>query len=295
MILARIFFSLFVLIPIVLGIRNLVRFKSVAIDQKQKLYRVAINSAVLYAIAYNLIFFVQELFLVLGKKSLGLTAYLYHNNHNWDGEHELTQLMQGSGALTIFILAILLTIVLLSVKKISEAWRLFLLWLIFHGFIQSIYQVVTVVFAPYSDMGQVFVGHFSSSEAVTVIMSLIGFLLIVLFCFWFTRQLLGFAPKETNGSIPKERLRHIRYIAVISAALGTLLILPFRLPPWEQALSPLLILTTVIPWVWVSATFSGRTTHSSENLKDRIRWIPVVFLILLLVVFIFVLAPGIRF
>ena len=66
-----------------------------------------INSAVLYALAFNLIFFIQELFLALGKRWLGLKAYLYHNNHGWDGEHPQAALAQGYGAASIFICAVI--------------------------------------------------------------------------------------------------------------------------------------------------------------------------------------------
>lgn len=294
MILARIFFTLFVFTPVVLGIRNLIRFKSMEIVKRESFNTLFINSAVLYALAYNLIFFFQELFLVLGKKSLGLTAYLYHNNHSWAGEHELTQLMQGTGALGIFILAVLFTVFLFVVKRLNGLWKLFLLWLVFHGFIQSVYQVVTVVFAPYSDVGQTFTGHFGLSEETMVILSITGMLFMVWFCYWFVTRLLTFGLEETPGN-PKERLRYVRYIAVWSAALGTLLILPFRLPPLEQALSPLLILFTVIPWIWVSASFIGPVSPHLGNANDKIHWIPILLLILLLGVFRFVLAPGITF
>ena len=62
-----------------------------------------INSAVLYALAFNIIFFIQELFLALGKRWLGLKAILYHYNHYWEGTHPMESLAQGYGAAAILV------------------------------------------------------------------------------------------------------------------------------------------------------------------------------------------------
>lgn len=62
-------------------------------------------SALLYTVAFNLVFFVQELFLVLPKAfTPGLQPTLFHNNRLWEGEHPLASLFQGTGALATFLL-----------------------------------------------------------------------------------------------------------------------------------------------------------------------------------------------
>jgi hypothetical protein len=54
----------------------------------------------LYTLAFNLTFFIQELFLVVPKAlTPGLRPTLFHNNHLWQGEHPLASLFQGTGAL----------------------------------------------------------------------------------------------------------------------------------------------------------------------------------------------------
>lgn len=46
-------------------------------------WALVVNSAVLYALAYNLTFLLQELSLVVPKAICGLKPILYHNNHRW--------------------------------------------------------------------------------------------------------------------------------------------------------------------------------------------------------------------
>jgi hypothetical protein len=80
--------------------------------------RLTINSAVLYAFSFNLIFFVQEFFLVLPKAlTPGLRPTLFHNNHTWTGENSVANLFQGTGALAIFLAAIACALLL---RRFSE-------------------------------------------------------------------------------------------------------------------------------------------------------------------------------
>src|SRR5437868_115959 len=80
-----------------------------------------INSAVLYAIAYNLIYFIQEVFLAWGKYLLGLKAFLYNNNHSWRGTHPQVRLAQGYGAIAILCAGIIFSILFFRIRK-SKRW-----------------------------------------------------------------------------------------------------------------------------------------------------------------------------
>ena len=47
-------------------------------------------------LAFNLTFFLQELFLVIPKALVpGVHATLYHNNHGWTGDAAILPLLQG--------------------------------------------------------------------------------------------------------------------------------------------------------------------------------------------------------
>jgi hypothetical protein len=115
--------------------------------------RVAICSALLYTLAFNLTFFVQELFLVLPKAfTPGLRPTLFHNNHSWQGEHPLASLFQGTGALAIFLTGLGCALLLRRASARSATAHLFLIWVAYNGFFQSLPQVVIGAFNPRNDV-----------------------------------------------------------------------------------------------------------------------------------------------
>ena len=69
MILVRVFFAMLVIGPILWGILNWFKYKGTAAPKVAINYATIINSAVFFALAFNIIFFLQEVFLVLGKKA----------------------------------------------------------------------------------------------------------------------------------------------------------------------------------------------------------------------------------
>lgn len=97
-----------VVAPMLLGLAGLGKTRrttggSVTGGAAARIYYLTVTSALLYTLAFNLIFFIQELFLVLSKAlSPGLRATLYHNNHRWEGDNPLASLLQGTGAVAIF-------------------------------------------------------------------------------------------------------------------------------------------------------------------------------------------------
>ena len=51
-----------------------------------------VHSMLAFVLAFNLTFFIQELFLVLPKSMApGLTATLFHNNHDWTGSNPIAE------------------------------------------------------------------------------------------------------------------------------------------------------------------------------------------------------------
>jgi hypothetical protein len=97
--------------PVLLSLTGAIRNRRVsatgAADNPALDSKLAVNSALLYALAFSLIFFIQELFLVVPKAlTPGLRPTLFHNNHQWDGDNPLAALFQGTGALAIVAVAI---------------------------------------------------------------------------------------------------------------------------------------------------------------------------------------------
>ena len=76
---------------------------------------------------------------------------------------------------------------------------------------------------------------------------------------WFSGQLLEFASKDVDLNMPKVKFKYIRFIAVGGAVLGSILVVPFRIPPISQAITPFVILVFSIPWVWSAAAITNHT------------------------------------
>src|SRR6185436_748430 len=111
------------------------------------------NSALLYALAFNLTFFVQELFLVVPKAlTPGLRPTLFHNNHSWEGENPLASLFQGTGALAIFLTGVACVLLLRRGLGRSSTVRLFFIWMAYNGFFQALPQVVIGAISPRNDV-----------------------------------------------------------------------------------------------------------------------------------------------
>ena len=291
----QVFFVLLLIGPIVWGIFNLKRYKGVSQPDVTVSFKTLINSGVLYALAYNLIFFLQELFLVLGKKAIGLEAYLYHNNHTWNGEHPMASLMQGSGALAIFVLGLLFLLIYKWIKKSGSIWKLLVLWLAFHGLIQSLPQVTVAYFDPGTDVGEALVGYLNLNSTLLIFLAILSVLAIASVAVRFGGLLLGFAPQGIDLSNPKVRFKYVRFVAVGAALLGSVLIIPFRLPPLSQIIAPFFVLAISIPWMWSSVNVSGQIERTSNTIDEKIHWMPIGLLFLLLVFFQLILAPGVKF
>ena len=295
MIMVQIFFAALILGPIIWGLLNRAKYKGVSYPKDIANYTTMINSAVLYALAFNLIFFLQELFLVLGKKALGLKSILYHNNHIWEGEHSMTSLMQGSGALAIFLIGLFCLVIFRFIINSQSIWKVFVLWLAFHGLIQSLPQVAVAYMDPMTDVGEALVGYLNLSQPILIILAIASIITIPLINIWFSKKLLELVPSDVDLNNPKAKFKYIRFIALGAAFIGSIIIIPFRIPPLSQAITPFVVFVFSIPWIWASATAAKDIRHTSNRINDKIYWEPIIFLILILILFQFVLAPGVKF
>ncbi len=295
MILARIFFTILILGPLVIGIFNIINRKKNPTSSLVISYYSILNSAVAYALAYNVIFFFQELFLVLGKKSLGLKATLYHNNHNWEGHHDMDALMQGSGALAIFIIGLICLFWFQRIRNGRSSMKLFALWMAFQGLTQSLLQVMVAFFDPGTDVGQALVGYWHINNNLLIAMAILSIICTILVCIWCIKPMLELSPEVTSLSNPNNRIKYIRFVVVGGAFLGCLLIIPFRVPPITQAISPFLLFVFTIPWIWSMSYSVTPQSQVVNGLKDNVLWTSMVLLMVLLLVFRLLLAPGIEF
>src|SRR5690349_4508720 len=141
--------------PLALGLAGIVSARRTdAAPRVGGSWRFAAASMLVYVFAFNLTFFIQELFLVLPKAfTPGLRPTLYHNNHGWKGTNPLAGLFQGTGALA----TLLVGLVCLWLLRRPRAWpagtRLFVFWMAYCGCFMALPQVVIGALSAGSDIG----------------------------------------------------------------------------------------------------------------------------------------------
>lgn len=252
-----------------------------------------INSAVLYSLAFNLIFFIQELFLALGKKWLGLKAVLYHNNHNWDGTHPMETLAQGYGAAAILVTGIICLAVARSIKKSAHWIQLFFLWMSFQGFAQSLPQFITANNERGTDTGQAFT-YLGIGNTAGILIAVAGLVIMLGVLSAYSRFLLQLAPHNGYTGKATKRFLYLFQIAVAASLLGIALIIPFRIMPWSRAFAPVGVTLIAIPMVFANAWRVKSINPVNNGVNHRIYPLPILLLIVLLLVFQLILAKGIR-
>ena len=285
---------LLLFIPLIWGIYGFFRTRN---EPKQSINypssAFVVNSAVLYALAFNLIFFIQELFLALGKRWLGLRAILYHNNHNWYGEHPKDDLAQGYGAVAIFITAILCLIVARKMKDSRHWLQLFFLWLSFQGFAQSLPQFITAFMATDTDTGQAF-NYLGLSQTAGWIIAIVSIIFLLFICSLFSKFLLQLAPSALITQSAGTRFKFIFLIAILASAIGIILIIPFRIMPWSRAMAPVLVTLFTVPMIYAHAWKPGPLVPINSNANRKVCWVPIVMLVIVLLIFQLILAKGVE-
>jgi hypothetical protein len=253
-----------------------------------------INSAVLYALAYNLTFLLQELSLVIPKAIYGLQPILYHNNHRWLGSDPIEDLLQGSGALATLISGLLFCGILSRQSKSQSLFKLFSIWMVYQGLTQSLHQFAFVVLNPDGDVADALdylgvgeIWRYSLAIAALGGLVFVGLLL--------TRPLLEFAPSSRHAATPSCRTRLVSQIGTLSALCGVVLIIPFRIPPIQQIEGPVLVLLFPLLWTLANAWRVKDAQPVANTANQKVSWILVAASVGLLAVFRLWLAPGVPF
>lgn len=253
------------------------------------------SSALLYTLAFNVTFFIQELFLVVPKAlTPGLEPTLYHNNHGWEGEHPLAELFQGTGALAILVSAALCAVLLRRTRP-QPAVTLFLIWMTFHGSVQALLQVVVAAVHPGSDVGRAF-AYLGLDGGVKTTAAVVALVVLPVIARGVTRQLLSLADARDDIANAPGRARFIVRMATVPGVLAVLPIVAFRVPrELAEVLMPPLVVTVVgiawmQAWSWRGGDVQVRGGASSLTVAH-----PLGAVLALLLFFQVVLRPGVRF
>ncbi|KQW89282.1 hypothetical protein ASC94_22900 [Massilia sp. Root418] len=262
-------------------------------------WRWTLMSALLYVLAFNLTFFIQELFLVLPKAfTPGLRPTLFHNNHLWQGDNPLASLFQGTGAIATLLAGGVCAWLLRRGAGKSAATRLFLFWMAYSGIFMALPQVVIGVLSTQSDLGMAMV-YLGLSQAAKVAASVVALAVIPLIAGWLRQLLLGKVGDADRVATARGRNLLLLELAVVPALLALPAIFLFRIPRnWlEVAAVPVVVTIVGLVWMQAGAWRPGRATgrvSGSSAAAAPLAW-PLGAVAGLLVVFQLLLRPGVRF
>lgn len=258
-------------------------------------WRLTLGSTLLYTLAFNLTFIVQEFFLVLPKAlTPGLHPILYHNDHHWTGTNPLARLWQGSGALTILLMGFILLSRLGRRVTRSDTWTLFGIWLTYNALYQALPQVVVGAVLPQNDVGMAMdylrLGPMARNSAAFVALLMMAVVAVRL-----TRLLLQCAPRQAQIDGAR-RARWILEVATVPAfaAIGPIVI--FRMPGSldQVLLVPVAVAVLGTVWLQASAWWVEPRPSSIATRSVSIRT-PLILLGMMLLLFQLVLRRGIAF
>jgi len=256
-----------------------------------------IQSALLCAFAFDLIFFIQALFLVVPQAlTPGLRPTLFHNNHHWTGENPLARLFQGTGALATLITAAACALWLRHRRPRSATMRLFVIWTIFHGSFEALPQFVIGAFLPQNDVGMA-LEYLRLSQGVKWMVASVAVVAMVLIGRALARMFLELDAAYTEQlATPGGRSRAMVGIATLPALIALILIVPFRVPGTADQvyLAPVIMVTVGILCLQGTA---GLAANVRPDGALPLRWTlwPLAALLVQLAVFQLILRRGIDF
>ncbi|MFL5560797.1 MAG: hypothetical protein ACJ79K_04900 [Gemmatimonadaceae bacterium] len=259
-------------------------------------WRLSIGSTLLYAIAFNLVFLVQEICLVLPKAlTPGLHPTLYHNNHNWTGENPIARLLQGSGALAILVVGVLAIGVLAHRPPRGLTTRLLVIWIGFNGLFQSLPQVVAGAIVPRNDVGMAmdylhlgWIAMITTALAALVAMAVAGT--------WLAPQLVEVASNRVQLASYAQRMTVGLRVATLPAIAAIPVILLFRIPGPVDQVVMVPIAVTLIGVAWVQGTAWRAPNSPPRPARGRVAIrTPLALLLVLLAIFQLMLRPGVSF
>jgi hypothetical protein len=248
--------------------------------------------AILYcALAFNLTFFWQELWLVIPKAlTPGLHPVLFHNNHTWTGDSRWVDLLQGTGAVATLVSGLAFAAALRLVRLRSPTWRSFAFWMAFQGLYQSLSQVALGTLLPGNDMGRA-LAFLGLNEAAKLTLLALAVLAMALAGGWLAR-----AYPANRGTSDAPGGRAFAYSMFATTMLSILVLVPFREPRdlVEVAVVPLVVHLTGTGWVVLGSARIRATRPASEGPEPSLL-VAVLGLAATLALFQLILRPGIAF
>ena len=250
-----------------------------------------VGSLLLCALAFNLTFFWQELWLVIPKAlTPGLHPILFHNNHDWTGDAPVAELLQGSGAIATLASGLAFCAGLVVARRGTVGWRLFLFWMAFEGLYQSLTQLAIGTLLPGNDVGRA-LAYLHLGSPARMMLLVLAVAAMAFAGGWLARFYPGAA--ETGAAA---RTRPFGYAMLLLTMASIVLIIPFRIPRdiVEVGLIPLFVNLVGVGWLILGAAVVRQDGRGLDQARPGIAG-PALALGATLLLFQLVLRPGIPF
>lgn len=147
--------------------------------------------------------------------------------------------------------------------------------------------------APDTDTGQAFT-YLGLRQTTGLIIAISGIVLMLLIGCLFAKYLLQLAPSSSITEHAGSRFGYLSRIAILASVIGIILIIPFRIMPWERASAPFFVTLLSIPMVFAHAWKIKPLTPINDDVNKKALLLPVIFLIVLLLIFQLILAKGVE-
>ena len=259
-------------------------------------WAVSAQSALHYLLAFNITFFIQELFLVVPKAlTPGLYPILYHNNHVWEGDHPLENLFQGTGAAAILLSGLIFALLARRGAGRTGSAALFYFWMAYNGLFQALPQFVIGAFADGNDVGRA-MNYFALSGSAKIAIALLATAAIPAVAMWLSRPMLALATSEADVATASARTRFAALMVMLPALAAIPLIILYRVPrEWGEVVMPPGVVT-LIGTLWLLANaWRARDARPGAAAPGGAILAPLLFALVLLAIFQLVLRPGIPF
>lgn len=284
--------------PLALGIAGLLRRPRPASPHRPASpwdWTLTLRSTVLYTLAFNLTFFLQELFLVLPKAfTPGLQPTLFHNNHAWEGTHPLAALFQGTGVAATLLCALACRWLLARHPAAPANTRLFLLWMVYCGLLMALPQFAIGALSSGSDVGMAMT-YLGWPPLLRLAAGLLALAAVPAVGLGLIRPLLALADRPECIAGAGARTRFTFLVATLPVLAGSVACIAFRVPrEWiEVVLVPAWVAILGTAWMqagaWRVEDVRARGTTAGSI------GIPLAAAALLLLLFQGVLRSGIAF
>jgi hypothetical protein len=251
-------------------------------------WRPFFHSLLAYVLAFNLTFFLQELFLAWPKALVpGVTVMLFHNNHRWFGEAPIADLLQGTGALAILVSGLIFCAI--AARQVRSSW--FVLWMAFNGLFQSLPQFVVGAISDGQDVGQAY-GYLGLGLGKALV-ALLALAAIPVAGAWLGKRFIASAWEEWQVHSQRARFGYLLQIAGLPTLAAIPVLVLYRLPrEFIEVLAPP-VLVPMLGYGWLQlAAFQPGRVKAEDRAPVKLGAL-VVAAVALLALFQIVLRPGI--